>query len=163
MNDSSTSSGVYADIDAISITMGSYAQASPTCLATGLGTSYNSSYIIGLNGTHPSPSYAELKAGSGDTACVTADFGTRFSGYVVVDLKSATNFASNVTILTSQDGSNFKPIGHFICSSSTYCTASSPQWVVTFLTNDARYVEVSVNYTTTFGASDLYVEGVYIA
>jgi len=152
--------GVIVNIDAIGIAMGSYAQANQSCTPTGGGQVLLPGNIVGLNDSYT----AELKAlSSGDIACVTADFGIRYSGYIVLDLTSGSGFSSLVSIAVSLDGVNFTPIGFpLTCSSSANCPSSSPQWRVTFLTNSARYVKVSVSYSA--GApSDLFLDAIYLA
>jgi hypothetical protein len=151
--------GVIVNIDAISVAMSSYAQASPTCLPTGNGQALLPGNIVGVNDS----SSAELKAlSSGDAGCVIADFGNKYSGQIALDLTSGSGFTSTVSISVSLDGLSFTPIGFsFQCSSTANCPSSFPQWRVTFFTNSARYVKVSVSYSAV--PSDLFLDAIFLA
>lgn len=118
-----------------------------------------------MNDSASTKAFPELKASNnGDVASVIADFGARYGGNIVLDITSATGVTSTVSISTSIGEVNFTPIGFsFRCSSSTNCTSSNPQWLVTFLTNSARYVKVSASNDPINGASDLFLDAIYLA
>jgi hypothetical protein len=157
------------NVDSISLYMGSYVQSQPPCPGSGCGSAGTGSYnhptwIIGL----PDSQLTELRApNAGDNAWIVGNFGTAYSGKVVLDGYSYNNggglYNTFVTLDVSTDLLNWRQSVSFTISASP---TNAPVWIdiTGYLPWNVQYVRVTVTDVPLTGQpGDLYLDAIYIA
>ncbi len=160
----SDNSGLSAKIyvDAISIFVGSYVQSQPTggYGTTGGGTVTNPTDIVGI----PDSAYTNLHApNSGDSAWVEGNFGTLYSGELVIDGYSYNNgggaYYSYVTVQVSSTGSSWTTVYTNTWNPSS---GNTPTWITIASVSNIQYVKVTVSYNGGY-SGDIYMDAIFVA
>lgn len=157
---SGDSANIY--IDAISIFIGSYVQSQPAggYGTTGGGSVTNPTDIVGL----PDSALTELRApNSGDSAWAEGNFGTLYSGELVVDGYSYNNgggaYYSYLTVQVSSTGSSWTTVYQNTWNPSG---TNTPTWITVGSVSNIQYVKVTVTYNSGDSAN-LYIDAIYVA
>jgi len=151
---SSGAANIY--VGAISIFMGSYGETQTNSMS-GSGSVTTAGYALGVNDSH----YAILQANSnGSKASIEVGLGTEYSGPLLLDGYLSSGPSSSVAIQISSTGLSGSwtnpPKG---CQS--WGGSSPGGWIECFGVSQVLYVLITVTWVG--GATDLYLNSVYVA
>lgn len=153
MSNYSAGSGIVVYVDAIGISVGSYAQ-SETSTSVGSATVTDASNVLQANDTN---SAVLTVSSSGSAATVKMGLGTYYGGKVIVDCNSSLAGAT-LEIFGSETGAT----DAYFLMATLLLTGGSQTWQNSTISNfnDAQYIAVVLIYDG--HSSTLYVDAIYV-
>ena len=143
-----------------SFTIGTWLQSEVSTSTTGSGHVYNPTYLVGS----PDGYLAQITAAnSGDSGTIEADFGTTYSGTLIVDGYSYNNGAgayySSVQVSVSSTGTTWTQIYNGVWNPSS---SGLPSWITIGGVTNIRYVKITALDCSSGCGKPGYSSNVYI-